>query len=111
MTTLSPTKPTETHTLQAFFDAYGISELQVTDEPGEGTEINAFSADGSYVELPLDADEASCVDGIDWDTYCPLVLDFLYDKAGEYTEISCVITPNATGGFQLTGDVNIRISA
>jgi hypothetical protein len=101
---------TATKTLAGFFDAYEIASLQVTDIVGDATDFTAYRADNSIALLAFDADDVECVDGYEWDKYCPLVLGFLAVKLGNYTEIAGTLSRNNAGEFQFKGTVTTEVS-
>ena len=90
MTTTINQNTKATTELIKFFKAYDILRLEVSDTPGNGTEINAYDSDLLYIPLALDDDEVT-EGGYTWDTYCQLVLSFLFETVGEYSECSASI--------------------
>ena len=101
--------PAETATLSDVFSAYKISYLEVSDTPGEGTEVTAYSSDDSYIFLGMDADDDDCKGGYDWDLYTQLIFNLLYDKVGEYSCVEGTLRQRADGSFSFKGNVTTEV--
>ena len=105
MTTTVLTKPqVQSHTsLHKFFNAYGVTELSVVDQPGDGTELEIYGPDNKWLEIPSDSDDDSCIDEMDSDYLTQAVFDYLGDNLGDYVRVAGVIT-RIQGVFTFKGE-------
>ena len=95
--------------LLEFFNAYGINYLGVSDVVGDRTELNAYNEDARYIILPMEDDEAGCIDGWDYDKYLQAIFDYVCDKFGAYSELGGEIS-RRNGGLNFQGYVTRNVN-
>ena len=106
--TITATAPVETATLAGFFQAYGISYIELLDEPGNGIELNPYAADDSFVILGFDEDDEDVKEGYHWDIYCPLILIELANKLERYHRAEGRLTLLSDGTTLFKGNVTFE---
>ena len=109
-TTLTAPAPVLFAGVHQLFDGYNITELQVQDVLGDGTTFTAYDGTGNWIELPLNDDDASCINGMDWEFQLDNVLGLVFEKVGEYTEVGGSITRQGNT-FTFNGTVTRSIIA